>query len=34
MYAIETLTQVKRLAMVVRFWNHVNTALAPVEQLI
>lgn len=28
------LTQVKRVEMVVRFWNQVKTTLAPLEQLI
>lgn len=28
------LTQVKRVEMVVRFWNHVKTVVEPLEQLI
>ena len=29
---MQMLHQVKRVAMVVRFWNQVKTVLAPVEQ--
>lgn len=31
---MQTLTQVKRLAIVVRFWNHVKTTAEPDEQLM
>lgn len=31
MYAVQMDTQVKRLEMVVKFWNHVKTTVEPVD---